>query len=29
MKVVSKEASVLLNHLEQVFENLEKEKRIK
>lgn len=29
MKVVSKEASVLLNHLEQVFENLEKEKKDK
>ncbi|MED3067389.1 hypothetical protein P4310_17805 [Bacillus thuringiensis] len=29
MKVVSKETSVLLNHLEQVFENLEKEKKDK
>ncbi len=29
MKVVSKETSVLLNHLEQVFENLEKEKNNK
>ncbi|MDV6039938.1 hypothetical protein N7X28_26225 [Bacillus sp. SM-B1] len=29
MKVVSKETSVLLNHLEQVFENLEKEKKNK
>ncbi|MCU4716272.1 hypothetical protein OCE25_29000 [Bacillus cereus] len=29
MNVVSKETSVLLNHLEQVFENLEKEKKDK
>ncbi|HFJ9404224.1 TPA: hypothetical protein ACGW3F_003328 [Bacillus paranthracis] len=29
MKVVSKETSVLLNHLERVFENLEKEKKDK
>ncbi|BCC09455.1 MULTISPECIES: hypothetical protein [Bacillus cereus group] len=29
MKVVSKETSVLLDHLERVFENLEKEKKDK
>ncbi|MEH7459373.1 hypothetical protein V7183_19810 [Bacillus sp. JJ1127] len=29
MKVVSKETSILLNHLERVFENLEKEKKDK
>ncbi|WP_257143758.1 hypothetical protein [Bacillus pseudomycoides] len=29
MKVISKETSVLLNHLERVFENLEKEKKDK
>lgn len=29
MNVVSKDKSVLLSHLERVFENLEKEKRVK